>query len=38
MILGNNAKFLVNYLYVAESNLGHQEGDLIVTSLLDNCY
>ena len=23
MILGNNAKFLVNYLYVAGSNLGH---------------
>ena len=23
IILGNNAKFLVNYLYVAESNLGH---------------
>ena len=23
MILGNNTKFLVNYLYVAGSNLGH---------------
>ena len=23
VILGNNAKFLVNYLYVAGSNLGH---------------
>ena len=23
MILDNNAKFLVNYLYVAGSNLGH---------------
>ena len=23
MILGNNAKFLVNYLYVAGSNLGY---------------
>ena len=23
MILGNNAKFLVNYLYVAGSNLDH---------------
>ena len=23
MILDNNIKFLVNYLYVAESNLGH---------------
>ena len=23
VILGNNTKFLVNYLYVAESNLGH---------------
>ena len=23
MILGNNIKFLVNYLYVAGSNLGH---------------
>ena len=23
MILGNNAEFLVNYLYVAGSNLGH---------------
>ena len=23
MILGNNPKFLVNYLYVAGSNLGH---------------
>ena len=23
MILGNSTKFLVNYLYVAESNLGH---------------
>ena len=23
MILGNNKKFLVNYLYVAGSNMGH---------------
>ena len=23
MTLGNNTKFLVNYLYVARSNLGH---------------
>ena len=38
MILGNNTKFLVNYLYVAGSNLGHQEGDFIITSLLDNYY
>ena len=38
MILGSNAKFLVNYLYVAGSNLGHYEGDFITTSLLDNSY
>ena len=38
MILDNNAKFLVNYLYVAGSNLGHKEGDFLVTSLLGNYY
>ena len=38
MTLGNNTKFLVNYLYVAGSNLGQQEGDFIITSLLDNYY
>ena len=38
MILGNNTKFLVNYLYVAEPNLSHSEGDFIITSLLDNYY
>ena len=38
MILGNNTKFLANYLYVAGSNLGHYEGDFIITSLLDNYY
>ena len=38
MILGNNTKFLVNYLYVTGSNLGHEEGDFIITSLLDNYY
>ena len=37
MILGNNTKFLVNYLYVAGSNLGHL-GDFIITSLLNNYY
>ena len=35
MILGNNTTFLVNYLYVAGSNL---QGDFIITSLLDNYY
>ena len=38
MILGNNTKFPVNYLYVAGSNLGHKEGDFIIASLLDNYY
>ena len=38
MILGYNTKFPVNYLYVAGSNLGHQEGDFIIASLLDNYY
>ena len=38
MILGNNATFLVNYLYVAGSNLNHQEVDFIITSLLDTYY
>ena len=37
IILGNNTKFLVNYLHVAGSNLGHSEGNLII-SLLDNYY
>ena len=32
------SEFLVNYLYVAGPNLGHQEGDFIITSLLDNYY
>ena len=32
MILGNNTKFLVNYLYMTESNLGNKEGDFIITS------
>ena len=35
IILGNNSKFLVNYLYVTGSNLGHYEGD---SSVLDNYY
>ena len=38
MILGSNTKFLVNHLYVAGSNVGHQEGDFIITSFLDNYY
>ena len=38
MILGNNTKFLVTYLYVAGPNLGHEEGDFIITSFLDNYY
>ena len=38
VILGNITKFLVNYLYVAGSNLGHYEGDFIIISLLDNYY
>ena len=38
MILGNNTKFLVNHSYVAGSNLGHNEGDFIINSLLDNHY
>ena len=38
MILGNNTKFLVNYLYVAGSNLDHWEGDFVITNLLDNYY
>ena len=38
MILGNNTKFLVNYLYVAGSNVDHEEGDFIITSFLDNYY
>ena len=38
MILANNTKFLVNYLYVVGSSLGHKEGDFIITSLLDNYY
>ena len=38
MILGNNTKFLVKYLYVAGLSLDHQEEDFIITSLLDNCY
>ena len=37
MNLGNNTKFLVNYLYVAGSHLGRLEGDFIIASLLDNC-
>ena len=32
------SQFLVNYLYVAGPNLGHLEGDLIITSLFDNYY
>ena len=36
MILGNNTKFPVNYLYVTGSNLGDKEGDFNITSLLDN--
>ena len=36
MILGSHTKFLVNYLYVTGSNLDHEEGDFIMTSLLDN--
>ena len=38
MILGNNTKFLVNYLYVAGPNVGREEGEFIIISLLDNCY
>ena len=38
MILGNNTKFLVNYLYVAGPHLGQWEEDFIITSLLDNYY
>ena len=38
MILGNNAKFLVNDLYVTGPNVGHEEGEFIIISLLDNCY
>ena len=38
MILGNNTKFLVNYLYVAGPNFGHWEEAFIITSLLDNYY
>ena len=38
LILGNNKKFLVNYLYVAGSNLDYLEGNFIITSLLDNYY
>ena len=36
MNLDNNTKFLVNYLYVAGSNLDQYEGDFILISLLDN--
>ena len=32
------SEFLVNYLYVAGPNLGHYEGDFIITRLLDNYY
>ena len=38
MILGNNIKFPVNYLYVAGSDLDHLKGDFFITSLLDNYY
>ena len=38
LILGNNKKFLVNYLYMAGSNLDYLEGNFIITSLLDNHY
>ena len=38
MILGNNTKFLVNYLYVAGSNLDHKKEDFVVTSLLNNYF
>ena len=38
MILGNNTKFLVNYLYVAVSNWGHEEEDFVITSFLNNYY
>ena len=38
MILGNNTKFLVNYLYVAWSKLEHYEEDFVITSLLNNYY
>ena len=38
MILGNNTKFLVNYLFVAGSNLHHDEEDFNITSLLNNYF
>ena len=38
MILGNNTKFLVNYLFVAGSNLHHYEEDFNITSLLNNYF
>ena len=38
MILDKNTEFLVNYLYVARPNLGHEKGFFIITSLLDNYY
>ena len=38
MILSNNTKFLVNYLYMAGSNLGCYKEDFLITSLLDNYY